>query len=380
MTLSRLVWANLRRNKKRTILTTLSVMVAFFLFGVLRSVITTLNKAAEVGSESRLVVSSARGITFLLPMSHANRLSAVDGVRSVSWANWFGAYYRDPQDFFAQFAIKADTYLPMYPEVRITAGSQEAFLRERTAALMGRGLMDKYGWQLGQRIVLKGTFLPGDHEFTIRAVYEPTEKSYGDELMFFHWDYFYEMAGRSSDVTPGWYVLQLDRPERAAEVAAAIDAQFKNSTAPTKTETERAWNAGFVTMWGNIGFLVRAIGTAVFFAILFVAANTMMMAVRERIGEIAVLKTLGFGSGTVSALVIAESVLITVLGGALGLFLARVAFLGRNPLNQFFPGFGVTAETIGLGLGFAGILGLISGAIPAWQSARLSVVNALRKA
>jgi putative ABC transport system permease protein len=186
------------------------------------------------------------------------------------------------------------------------------------------------------------------------------------------------MAG--GQATPGWYVLGLDRPDRAAEVAAAIDAQFKNSTAPTKTETERAWNAGFVTMWGNIGFLVQAIGTAVFFAILFVAANTMMMAVRERNGEIAVLKTVGFGNGTVAALVIAESVLITVIGGGLGLFLARAAFMGKNPLKAFFPGFGVTAETILLGLGLAAVLGLISGAIPALQSARLSVVSALRKA
>lgn len=377
MTLSRLVWANLRRNKKRTILTALSVMVAFFLFGVLRSVITTLDKAAQVGSEGRLIVSSARGITFILPQAHANRLSAIEGVKSVSWANWFGGYYQDPKDFFANFAVKADTYLPMYPEMKITAGSADEFLGERTAALMGRGLMEKYGWKLGQRVILKGTLLPGDHEFNIRAVYEPTDPAYGDEMMLFHYEYFYEMAG--GEVSPGWFVLQLDRPDRAAEIAAGIDAQFKNSTGPTKTETERAFNAGFVTMWGNIGFLVQAIGTAVFFAILFVAANTMMMAARERIGEIAVLKTVGFGNGTIFGLVMAESVLITVLGGILGLSLARAAFLGRNPLNAFFPGFGVTRETILFGLAFAVVLGLISGAIPAWQSARLSVVSALRR-
>jgi putative ABC transport system permease protein len=378
MSLGRLVWANLRRNRKRTILTALSVMVAFFLFGVLRSVITTLNKASEVGSEGRLIVSSARGITFLLPQAHANRLSAIEGVKSVSWANWFGAYYQDPKDFFAQFAVKADTYLSMYPEMKITAGSVDEFMRERTAAIMGRGLMQKYGWQLGQRIVLKGTFLPGDHEFTIRAVYEPSDAAFGDEVMYFHYEYFFEMANR--EASPGWFVVELNQPGRAAEIASTIDAQFKNSTAPTKTATERAFNAGFVTMWGNIGALVQAIGTAVFFAILFVAANTMMMAARERVGEIAVLKTVGFGNRTIFGLVMAESILITLLGGALGLFLARAAFAGRNPLKQFFPGFGVTGETILLGLGLAAVLGLISGAIPAYQSARLSVVNALRKA
>ena len=377
MTLSRLVWANLRRNKKRTILTTLSVMVAFFLFGVLRSVITTLDRAAEVGSESRLITSSASGITFLLPEAHANRLQAVEGVKSVSWANWFGAYYQDPKEFFAQFAVKADTYFPMYPEIQITAGSLDEFMRERTAAVIGVGLSEKYGWQVGQRVTLHGTFIPEDFEFQIRAIYQPSDPAFGDELMFLHYEYLYERTNRQ--ITPGWFVLQLDSPDRAADIAAAIDAQFKNSTAPTKTETERAWNAGFVTMWGNIGFLVRAIGTAVFFAILFVAANTMMMAVRERIGEIAVLKTVGFGNGAVFALVMAESVLITLVGGGLGLLLARVAFLGRNPLNQFFPGFGVTAGTIALGLATAVGLGLISGAIPALQSARLSVVSALRR-
>jgi putative ABC transport system permease protein len=377
MTLTGLVWANLRRNKKRTVLTILSVVVAFFLFGTLRSVITTLNQASEVGSEGRLIVSSASGITFLLPQAHANRLQSIDGVKSVSWANWFGGYYQNPNDFFAQFAIKADTYLPMYPEIKVTEGSVDDFMRERTAALVGVGLVKKYGWKLGQKVTLKGTFAPGDWEFNIRGIYVPAEAAFGDEVMYFHYEYFFEKT--NGQVTPGWYVLELNRPDRAAEIAATIDAQFKNSVAPTKTETERAWNAGFVTMWGNIGFLVRAIGTAVFFAILFVAANTMMMAVRERIGEIAVLKTLGFGNRTVFGLVLAESVLITLIGGGLGLLLARMAFMGRNPLKAFFPGFGVTNSTVMLGLGMALLLGLVSGAIPAIQSARLSVVTALRR-
>ncbi|MCL4212971.1 MAG: FtsX-like permease family protein [Gemmatimonadales bacterium] len=377
MTTTGLVWANLRRNKKRTILTMLSVMVAFFLFGVLRSVITTLDAATEVGSEGRLISSSASGITFLLPEAHANRLAAVDGVSSVSWANWFGAYYRDPNDFFAQFAIKADTYIPMYPEIVITAGSMDDFMRERNAAIVGVGLLRKFGWQVGQKVTLTGTFAAGDWDFNIRAAYDPPDPAFGDELMFFHYEYFWE--GTNRQVTPGWFVMTLEEPDRAAEVASTIDAMFKSSVAPTKTQTEKAFNAGFVTMWGNIGFLVSAIGTAVFFAILFVSANTMMMAVRERIGEIAVLKTVGFGDRLIFGLVLAESMLISVLGGALGLLLARGAFMGSNPLNAFFPGFGVTGGTIALGLAMALALGVVSGAVPAFQSARLSVASALRQ-
>lgn len=377
MKYARLVLSNLLRNKRRTVLTVFSVTVAFFLYGTLRSVITTLDSAAEMGSEARLVVSNASGVTFLLPEAHRQRLETVDGIASVSWANWFGGYYQDPQDFFAQFAIKADTYLPMYPEIEITQGDIDAFYRERTAAIVGVGLLEKYGWQIDQNVTLQSPFTDHDWEFTIRAAYTPTNPSYGDQTMFFHYEYFYE--GTDGQLTPGWFILQLEDPDRAAEIAATIDAMFENSTAPTKTETERAWQAGFITMWGNIGFLVRALGTAVFFAILFVAANTMMMAARERVGEYAVMKTLGFPNVTVFGIVLAESLFITLLGGGLGLLLARWIFSQPTPLNTFFPGFGVRVDTLLLGIGLAALLGLVSGAIPAWQSSRLSVVNALRR-
>ncbi len=377
MSIAGLVRANLTRNKKRTFLTVASVIVAFFLFGLLRSVITTLDAAAEVGSEARLVTLNASGLTFPMPEAHANRLAGFDGVRSVTWSNWFGGYYQDPQDYFAQFAIKADTWLPMYSEVRIVAGDADAFLRERTAALVGVGLLEKYGWEVGQTVTLQGTFFAGDWDFNIRAAYVPEDPSFGDENMYFHYEYLYER--NPNVVTPGWFILQLDQPERAAEIAAAIDDLFRNSSAPTETQTERAFQAGFVTMWGNIGFLVTVLGTAVFFAILFVAANTMMMAVRERIGEIAVLKTLGFTDGKLAGMVIAESVAITLVGGALGLLLARGALSGGNPLQSFFPGLAVTGGTFLLGLTLALALGLITGAIPAWQSARLSVAGALRR-
>lgn len=376
MKYARLVWMNLMRRKGRTLLTALSVMVAMFLFAALRSVLTTLKASEKIGSESRLVVTNNIGFTFPLPESYANRIAAVEGVKAVTWANWFGAQYVDDKNFFAQFAVDAESYFPMYPEIQVPPEQFKAFMQERTAAIVGKGLMERFGWRLGQTITLKGTIFPGNWDFVIRGVYVPTDPSYGDQSLYFHYKYLYEMSNHQ--ISPGWYMLQLTDPSRAPEVSKAIDAMFKNSSAPTKTETERAMQAGFVTMWGNVAFLVRAVGTAVFFAILSVAANTMMMAARERVNEVAILKTVGFGDGLLASLVMIEALVITVLGGAIGLFGAKAIIDNSQALNSFFPGFSVTMGTIGLGLAIAAVLGLVSGAIPAWRAGKLSVVDALR--
>jgi len=373
----RLIWVNLWRNKLRTILTVLSVMVALFLFTTLRSVVTALEGVSEVGSEVRLVTRSSTGITFPLPQSYFERLKAQDGVRSVTWANWFGGVYIDESNFFAQFAIDQETYLAMYPEMAIPEDQRQAFLTERTAALVGRGLMERFGWELNQNVTLQGAIFPGDWTFTIRAVFEPDDPSFGDQQFFFHYDYLYE--GVNGNMIPGWYIVQLEDPEAAPAVIENIDRLFENSSNPTKTETEKAFNTSFVTMWGNIGFLVKAIGTAVFFAILLIAANTMMMAGRERIGENAVLKTLGFQDGLLFRLVLVESVLITAIGGALGVFGSKFMFGPGNPVNNFIQGFQVEWSTVILGLTMATLLGVVSGIVPAWQAMKLPVIQALRR-
>ena len=372
-----LVLANIGRNKSRTTLTVLSVAVAFFLFASLRSVITALEAASEVGSESRLVTSSASGITFPLPQAHAQRIRAVEGVGSVSWANWFGGVYIDARNFFAQFAIDAETYLPMYPEIELLEEQRQAFMAERTAAIVGSGLMERFGWRMGQTVTLQGTIMPGDWDFTIRGVYTPDDPSFGDEMMFFHYEYLYERTDRR--ITPGWFVLQLEEPDAAAAISLQIDNMFENSTAPTKTETEKAWQAGFVTMWGNVGFLVQAIGTAVFFAILFVAANTMMMAARERVGEVAVMKTMGFQNGVLFGIVLAEAIAICVVGAGMGLGLARVILGSARQIQSILPGYTIESETLVLGMAIAVVLGTLTGLVPALQAARLSVVEALRR-
>ncbi len=377
MKYARLIWVNLMRNKRRTILTALSVAVALFLFSTLRSVVTALNAVSEVGSESRLVTGSAMGITFPLPQAYYERLRAQEGVSTVTWANWFGGVYVEPQNFFAQFAIDAETYLPMYPEIQVPEMQRSAFMQERTAALVGRGLMERFGWNIGQTVVLQGTIVPGDWEFTIRAVYVPDDPSFGDQLFFFHYEYLYERS--EGQMRPGWFVLGLNDPTTAPVIIDRIDAMFENSRDPTKTETERAFQAGFVTMWGNIGFLVQAIGTAVFFAILLVSANTMMMAGRERIGENAILKTLGFKDGLLATFVLSEALIITMLGGAIGVFGAKFLFAPGNPMNTVIPGFAVTWDTVALALSMALALGLVSGFVPAYQAMKLSVVQSLRR-
>lgn len=372
-----LVRANLARHKRRTLLTTASVALALFLFASLRTVLTTLGAAAQFGSARRLVTTNATGIVFPLPVSYANRLEAIDGVERVTWANWFGGRYGDGKRFFANFAVDAESYLELYPEMAVAPEHREAFLRDRAGALVGVRLLDIFGWKVGQDVTLQGTIFPGDWTFTIRGVYTPTDPAINDDAMLFHWAYLDERIGRQGMV--GWYVLRIDRPDAAARVAAAIDAQFRNSSSPTKTGTEQAFNASFATMWGNVGLLMNTIGMAVVFAILLVTANAMMMGARERTRELAVLKTIGFGDRLLFGLVMLEAGVITVTGAAIGLGAAKLLYRATNfNAAGFLPGFDVTPGTLALGGGVALALMLASGIVPALRAARLPVVAALR--
>lgn len=377
MNLLPLVVANLRRHRLRTLLTVLGVALATFLFASLRSVVTTLNAGTEVASASRMVVTHATALVFPLPMSYRARLTTVPGVEAVTWANWFGGQYGDGKLFFAQFAIDPESYLAMYPEVSVPADQRAAFLAERSAALVGKGLMEKAGWRLGQNVTIRGTIFPGDWTFTIRGVYTPKVRAIDDRSFMFHYDYLDERTEHR--VTPGWYVLQLRDPALAPTVAQTIDQTFRNSSAPTKTGTEKAFNQGFVTMWGNVQFLMNAIGMAVVFAILMVTANAMMMTARERTGEVAVLKTIGFTDRTLFGLVMAEAGLVTLTGAVLGLGGAKLVYAGTG-FNGFgmLPGFDVTGSTLGIGVAVALLLAVASGLVPALRAARLSIVQALR--
>jgi putative ABC transport system permease protein len=373
-----LVLANLKRHKLRTILTTASVALALFLFASLRTVVTTLNAGAQVSSASRMIVQNATAFVIPLPMSYATRLGSIPHVESVTWANWFGGKYGDGKKFFAQFAVEPESYLKMYPEIQVAEDQKQAFLKERSSALIGEGLVRAFGWKVGDNVTLQGTIFPGDWTFTIRGIYHPTLKEYGDDSFMFNYAYLYEKY--PDRVTPGWFILKIDDPNAAPVVAKTIDDQFRNSNAPTKTGTEKAFAAGFASMWGNVKLLMSTIGMAVVFAILLVTANAMMMNQRERTSEVAVMKTVGFSDRRVFSLVIIEAAVIALTGAVLGLgaaiLLPIVTGFGDG---GFLPGFHVTLGTAMVGVAVALLLTVASGVFPAWQAAKLPVVQALRR-
>jgi len=372
-----LVLANLGRHKRRTFLTAASVALALFLFASLRTVVTTIAAGAQFGSARRLVVTNATGIVFPLPVAYAGRLRTLPGVQAVSWANWFGGRYGDGKRFFATFAVDPASYLAMYPEIQLPPEQREAFLRERSSAIVGKRLLDVFGWRLGQDVTIQGTIFSGDWTFTIRGVYTPSDRVINDDMLIFRHDYFDERLQRAGIV--GWYILQIDTPDNAAGIAKLVDDQFRNSSAATKTGTEQAFNASFATMWGNVSLLMNTIGMAVVFAILLVTANAMMMSARERTGEVAVLKTIGFSDGRLFGLVMLEAGVITLAGAVLGLGGAKLLYRATNFNGAgFLPGFDVNGATLALGGVIALLLMLASGLVPALRAARLPVVQALR--
>ncbi len=372
-----LVLANLGRHKRRTILTIASVALALFLFASLRTVVTTLDAGSRFGGARRLVALNATGLVFPLPLAYANRIRAMPGVHSVSWANWFGGRYGDGKRFFANFAVDPESYLAMYPEIVIPPDQKQAFLQDRTGALIGKRLLSEFGWKLGQNVTLQGTIFPGDWTFTVRAIYTPTDPAIGDDVLIFHHEYFDERIGRAG--IAGWYIVEIDDPGHSPAIAKEIDDAFRNSSSPTKTGTEREFQASFATMWGNVSLLMGTIGLAVVFAILLVTANAMMMSARERTGEVAVLKTIGFSDRLLFGLVMLEAGVLALTGAFLGLGGAKLLYKATNfNAAGFLPGFNVTTATLVLGAAVAVGLMLASGLVPALRAARLPIVQALR--
>ncbi len=325
MKIIRLILKNTARNPRRTVLTVLSIGVSIFLVSTLQAVLHNLETVGLSNSSNlRLVVHRATSMTETMPIAYKQRIAALPGVKYVECRDWFGGYYADPSNFFANFATEVDDFEKIADEFAIPPDQLTAWKRERVAALVGNKLMETYHWKLGDRVTLKGTVYPVDLEFIIRAVYTDAEDVANERAMYFHWDYFDESLGRPERT--GSFYVKAATPEDVPRLAERIDGTFRNTDAETKTETEKAFNLGFVSMLGNIKLLLNVVCLAVAFTILLVAGNTMAMSIRERTGEVAVLKTLGFRQNAILYLLVGESVAIAVLGGMLGALGAKTTY------------------------------------------------------
>ena len=379
-----LVWAALLRRKTRTLFTLLSVVAAFLLFGLLDSVRGAFAGAgASVNGVNRLVTISKITFTMQLPKSLLERIRAVPGVADVTYANWFGGIYQDPKNFFPNEAVSAN-FIDLYPEWRLSAAQRAAFRSTRTGAVVGARLAQHFNWKLGDRIPLQATIFPqkdgsNTWAFDLVGIYnvtDPKQKAQEDAL-FFNWDYFDE-ARAFGNGSVGWYVVKVADPARADAIAQAIDEISRNSDHETKTQSEHAFQLAFLSQYGDIGLIVGAIMAAVFFTLVLLTGNTMAQAVRERIPELAILKTVGFSSGSVLGLLLAEAVLLLVIGGVIGVLIAGSVAAGLEATAGFvFPpivsSLAVWARSLALML----LIGIVVGALPAYRGLRLRVVDAL---
>jgi putative ABC transport system permease protein len=371
--------ANLGRKKIRTLLTLGSFIVAFLLFGLLGAIRYGFRQGIDIAGADRLVVIGRTSIIQPLPLTYLARLKRVPGVEDVAQATWFGGVYQDPKNFFAQFVIVPDDWRRMYPEFVIDAAEWQAFLADRQGCVVGAKLARRFGWKIGDRVPLKapGYLGAGSWVFNVRAIYRGSREHDDENQFWLRHDYFFERAPAFWKGIVGWYMVRIDNPDAAADVAKAIDAEFGNSASETRTQTESAFAAAFVNQMGNVEFLIRAIGLLVFFTLLLVTGNTMAIAVRERTGELAVLKAIGYSDRFVLGLVLAESMLIAAIGGAIGLWLAYG--ITRQDITQGIILLYLPTAAVVAGLAAALATGILAGLLPALGAMRLSVINALRR-
>jgi putative ABC transport system permease protein len=379
---SRLIFANLFRKKIRLILTIGSFAVALFLFSFLAVVKGAFGRGADIAGADSLVIINRISIIQPLPLSYRDKILRIPGVKAITHNNLFGGVYQDEKNFFPQFAIDVENQRTVLPELKVPDDQWANFVKDRQGAIAGAKTAARFGWKIGDRIPIKTTIFGGANtwEFNLDGIYHSTTVG-GDESQFwFQWDAFEEGVPKTFKDNVGWYVVKLDSPDDAVRVSKAIDDMFANSSFETKTETESAFAAGWVKQFGNIEFLILTIGAVVFFTLLLVTGNTMAISVRERIGELAVLKAIGFSDRSILFFVLAESLTIALVGGLLGLGLAALAIpvLGAA-LNGLLPTLILSPAILSVGLGTALLVGVVSGLLPGIGAMRMRVVNALRR-
>jgi putative ABC transport system permease protein len=380
-----LIWSNLMRRKLRTSLTVLSIIVAFVLFGYLSAIKQALVGGVELAGANRLIVRHKVSIIQLLPESYKARMEHIPGVDLATHQTWFGGIYQDPKNFFMQNPVIPEEFLSIHPEMILPPEQMKAWLETRTGAIVGRNTANRFHWKIGDKVPIQSAIwakADGNRvwDFDIVGVYDGKEKGTDTTPLFFRYDYFDEVRrpgfGRG---LVGWYTIRVKNPAQAADVARLVDREFENSSAETKTEPEGAFVQAWASQIGNIAFIVGTILVAVFFTILLVTGNTMAQAVRERTGELGVLKAIGFTNGQVLGLVLAEACLLTVLGGVLGLGLAWVFTSRGDPTSGLLPLFLFPTRDLCLGLTLSLVLGVATGIVPARQAMRLRVADALRR-
>jgi len=382
MPLLKFILRNVLRHKVRAGLTVLGLAVALVAFGILSTVVGAWYAAADKAAPTRLVTRNGVSLAFPLPLADRDKIGAVDGVRSVSHATWFGGVYQNPKNFFAQFAIEPTTYLAMYPDFLFKEEELRAFLRDRKGAIIGRKLANTYGLKVGDSLPLHGTVFPGDWEFTVRAIYDGAKANTDVSQMLFHWQYLNETMksrapGHADQI--GVFLVDIYDARRAGEISRAIDAGFANSLAETLTETEKSFQLSFVAMADAIIMAIRLVSFVVIAIVLAVVGNTMAMIARERLAEYATLKTLGFGPGFVSALVLGESLAVAAAGGLVGVAATfPVARVFAAQTGTLFSTFEVSAATVEMQVGCAVLVGLGAALLPARRAASVRIVDGLR--
>ena len=377
----KLILRNALRHKIRTGLTVFGLLIAVLAYGLLQTVVDAWYAGADAASKTRLITRSAISLAFTLPVSYESRIRSVEGVSTVARSTWFGAIYKEPKNFFPQFAVSAN-YLDLYGEFIVPDAERQAWARDRKGALVGRQLADQFGFKVGDVIPLRGSIYPGDWQFVVRGIFDGADDTKITRQMLFHWEYLNEWlrgrAGRRADQV-GVYIVGINTPDRAAEIARAVDAQFQNSVAETLTETEQAFQLSFVSMSNEIIAAIRVVSYVVILIIMAVMANTMAMSARERTAEYATLKALGFGPGFVALLIFGESLAICVAGGGVGLWLTPYAAAGfKQAAGGIFPIFAVSQATVIAQIVCALGVGVAAAIVPAVQASRVRIVDGLR--
>jgi putative ABC transport system permease protein len=378
-----LVRKNLFRRKLRASLMIVSILIAFMIFGVLAGFHRAFTLGEDRAAADRMITVNKINFTQPMPIAYFNRVKAVEGVRQVTFANWFGGYYQDPKNFVMALAIEPNTYFDVYrSEFDVPPEQLQAFVRDRSSALVGEKLAQKWGWKLGDRIPIQSNIFSqksGGHtwDLTIAGIVKGKLEHVDTNFLLFQYAYFDETRSFGKD-TIGWMILQTTSPENNDRVAKTIDAMFANSTAETSTDTEKAFGKAFVAQFGNIALIVLLVVGAAFVTILMIVGNTMALSIRERTREIGVLKTLGFSGPRILAMVLGESVLLALLGGIPGLAIAAlIAMALRASLTNVAPAFAVSPTIALQGLALMVALGLITGIIPALNAMRLKIATAL---